>query len=72
MVVDKQFHHIVFFFLSPRVHCNLGWVGSGRVGSECRVGSQQAVVAHACHGHWCRPSPVPLSGTGKKKRGGEL
>ena len=25
---------------------------------------------HACHGHRYRPSPVPLSGTGKKGEGG--
>ena len=25
---------------------------------------EQAVVAHACHGHRYQPSPVPLSGTG--------
>ena len=31
--------------------------------------SEQAVIAHACHGHRCRPSPVPLSGTGKKGGG---
>ena len=29
-----------------------------------QVRSEQAVVAHACHGYRCRPSPVPLSGTG--------
>ena len=27
------------------------------------------VVVHACHGHRYRPSPVPLSGTGKKGGG---
>ena len=33
--------------------------------------SEQAVVAHACHGHRYQSSPVPLSGTErKKKRGG--
>ena len=32
--------------------------------------SEQAVVAHACLGHRYRPSPVPLTGTGKKKGGG--
>ena len=32
-----------------------------------RAHSEQAVVAHACHGHKYRPSPVPLSGTGKKR-----
>ena len=31
--------------------------------------SEQAVVAHACHGHRCQPLPVSLSGTGKKKSG---
>ena len=29
-----------------------------------------SVVAHTCHGHRCRSSPVPLSGTGKKKGDG--
>ena len=28
-----------------------------------QVRSEQAVVAHACHGHRYRPSLVPLSGT---------
>ena len=28
-----------------------------------------AVVAHACHGHRYRPSPIPLSGTEKKGEG---
>ena len=32
-----------------------------------RAHSEQAVVAHACHGHMCLPLPVPLSGTGKKE-----
>ena len=32
--------------------------------------SEQAVIAHACHGHRYRPSPVPLSGTGKIMGGG--
>ena len=32
--------------------------------------SEQAVVKHAYQGHRCRPSPAPLSGTGKKKGGG--
>ena len=27
------------------------------------------MVVHACHGHRYRPSSVPLSGTGKKKKG---
>ena len=31
--------------------------------------SKQAVVAHACHGHRYRPSPVPLFGTRRKKGG---
>ena len=35
-----------------------------------RSHSEQAVVAHACHGHGYRPSPVPLSGTKKKGGGG--
>ena len=35
--------------------------------SVYRAHSEQAVVAHACHGHRCRFSPVPLSGTGKEK-----
>ena len=34
-----------------------------------RAHSEQAVVAHACHGHMYRLSPVPLSGTGKKRGG---
>ena len=37
---------------------------------QVRVFNEQAVVAHACHGHRYRPSPVHLSGTGIKKRGG--
>ena len=32
-----------------------------------QVRSEQAVVAHACHGHRYRPLPVPLSGTGQKR-----
>ena len=61
-----------------------GRVGSGRVGSGqsrsgqvrsgqvrvFKVHSDQAVVAHACHGHRYRPSTVPLTGKGKKKGGG--
>ena len=38
-----------------------------------RALSGQAVVAHACHGHRCRPSLAPLSGTAKNwegRRGG--
>ena len=31
-----------------------------------RAHSEQAAVAHACHGHRYRPPPVPLSRTGKK------
>ena len=34
------------------------------------VRSEQAVVAHACHGHRYRPSPFPLSGTGGGGGGG--
>ena len=34
--------------------------------SVYRAHSEQAVVAHACHGHRYRPSPNPLSGTGKE------
>ena len=33
------------------------------------IHSEQAVVAHACHGHMYRPSLVPLSRTGKKGEG---
>ena len=32
--------------------------------------SEQAVVAHTCHGHRYWPSPIALSGTGKEKGGG--
>ena len=48
-------------------------VPSSQVRSEClmHMYSEQALVAHACHGHRYRLSPVPLSGTGKKKRGRE-
>ena len=42
-------------------------VRSGQVRLES---SEQAIVAHACHGHKCRPSSAPLSGTGEKKREG--
>ena len=35
-------------------------------------GLEEAVVAHACHGHRYRPSSVSLSGTGKKKSEGIL
>ena len=41
--------------------------GSDR--SASRAHSEQAVVAHACHGHRYRPSSVPRSGTEKKERG---
>ena len=41
--------------------------GKGRSGQRVlRAHSEQGVVAHACHGHRCLPSPAPLSGTGKK------
>ena len=42
---------------------------SGQVRSGQSAHSEQAVIVHACHGHLNRPSPVPLSRTGKKKRG---
>ena len=38
--------------------------------SVYRAHSEQAVVAHACHGHRYRPSPVLLSGAGDKRREG--
>ena len=45
-----------------------GQVRSGQVRSVCLTAhSEQAVVAHACHGHRYGPSLVPLSGTGKKR-----
>ena len=47
-----------------------GQVRSGQVRSECLTAySEQAVVAHTCHGHKYRPLPVPLCGTGKKGGG---
>ena len=27
------------------------------------------MIAHDYHGHWCRPSQVPLSGTGNEGEG---
>ena len=30
--------------------------------------TEQAIVAHACHGHMYRPSPVLLSGTGNSSQ----
>ena len=45
------------------------YVLSGQVRSG-QVRSEQAVVAHAYHGHRCRPSLALLSGTGKKGVGG--
>ena len=42
-------------------------VRSGQV--VYRAHSEQAVVAHACHGHRYRPSPAPLSGTEKRGEG---
>ena len=46
-----------------------GQVRSGQV-SVLRAHSEQTVVAHACHGYRYWHSPVPLSGTGKKKGAG--
>ena len=41
---------------------------SGQVRSECLTCTfRVAVVAHTCHRYRYQPSPVPLSGTGKKK-----
>ena len=41
-------------------------------GQSGKVRSEQAVAAHACHGHRYRPTPAPLSGTGKEKREGRV
>ena len=51
------------FVMSP-FESSFLWSGQVRSGhSVWRAHSEQAVVAHACHGHRYRSSPVPLSGT---------
>ena len=46
--------------LLTQTFSTLGQVRSGQSVSR----AHSAVVAHACHGHRYRPSPVPLSGAG--------